>query len=166
MRLEERQWEIDESQQACAACKKPFADGQEQYSALYEVERGLERRDYCLECWAKEKGGPFSFWKRRFKKEKPRRRKFIDNDSLLDFFHRMRDAAEARSRNFAYIVGLILLRKKLFRLEGTERSPSGEVMLLRERSSDNLWRVERPELTEAEIEQLASEVGQILESEP
>ncbi len=166
MRFEEKEWEIGKSQEACAFCQKPFEEEEEYFCALYEIEGGLERRDYCRGCWDAHKGEPFSFWKRRFQKEKEPRRRFIDNESLLDFFYCMQDAEETRSRNFAYIVGLILLRKKLFRLEGTERSGTHEALLLRERSSNKLWRVVKPELTEHQIEELASEAGQILECEP
>jgi len=165
MGIIQEEWEIESSNRRCSACAKEFQAGEEYYSALYENPQGFERKDYCQACWKPEGKEPFSFWKTHLVIERSLRPKFLDDETLLDFFRRLEGVANTKKRNFRYILALLLLRKKLLRFESVERGPEKEVLLLREKGREEIARVENPNLAEEDVKDLLTEIGQILDVE-
>ena len=60
----------------------------------------------------------------------------VDDDALLDLFDRLGSDDDDRRRGFRWVLGLVLVRKKLLRLEGSVRTDEGDVFLLRRRGTD------------------------------
>ena len=65
-----------------------------------------------------------------------KRRLLVDDEALLDLFDRLAEDDDARRKAFRWVLGLILVRKKLLRLEGTAPTEEGTLFMLRRRGSD------------------------------
>lgn len=109
--------------QCCATCGGKFADGEKIFSSIIEGETLLERRDFCSACWEKgNKDKGCLFWSRRFDKE--RKRAVFNKSAAFDLFLRLAESDVVQTREFCYVLALLLMRKKVLCLErmGTEGS--------------------------------------------
>ncbi|MCH2145702.1 MAG: hypothetical protein MK082_11250 [Phycisphaerales bacterium] len=162
----------------CAATDRTLEPGTECIACLCEPGEaeiadgalGLVRREYCLEAW--ESGsrpqGLFSWWRTRMPEPDAPRRVLVDDDALLDLFDRLGSEDDDRRRGFRWVLGLILVRKKLLRLEGSARTEEGDVFLLRRRGTDPaLPPIEMldPKLEEDDARKIADELGEIMASD-
>lgn len=84
---------------------------------------GLKRLDVSLEAW--EQGSRpehlFGYWRTTVPQPNEKRKLFVDNDILLNLFRRLEDAQEDDRLAFRFVLGMILMRKKLLRYDGTEK---------------------------------------------
>lgn len=100
---------------------------------------GFERVDYSEEAWV---GGArpgrgqalYGFWRGLVPDPTAKKRLLIDDQSLLDLFEQSEEAVEGGAsekerRAFRFVLGLILLRKRLLVQEGSR----GSTMLVRAR---------------------------------
>ena len=156
------EWEITRSQQRCGRCETVFEELQEYYSAIYERPEGFERMDFCMKCWPGGTDEMFSFWKRRVPPKEVKPKKFVDDEMLIDFFERLSGATEELKVNFRYILALVLMRKRLLKLEGTRRDETGEYLKIKLRGRDAVQEVFNPDLTEEKIGHVTEEIGHIL----
>ena len=146
-------WNITKSRHQCV-CGRQFAEGEAFVAALFEESGEFVRRDYCPACWEpiRAKGSYFSFWRAVVPQKEEKRRLFADTNVLLDFFLRLEQETEDQKRQFFYLLGLILMRKKLLKFDDLERADGQEFLLLRYAREDRVVRVPNPRLTEEQIE--------------
>lgn len=162
----------------CAATDRTLQPGEECIACLCEPTEaeleaglvGLVRREYGPEAW--ESGvrpqGLFSWWRTRMPEDDGPRRVLVDDDALLDLFDRLGSDDDDRRRGFRWVLGLVLVRKKLLRLEGSVRTDEGDVFLLRRRGTDPaLPPIEMldPKLDEEDARRIADELGEIMASD-
>lgn len=158
------EWNVARTQRVCA-CGRELAENETYYAALYEQGEDFVRKDYCLPCWEKAKGEPgvFSFWKTVVPPKEHKRRLFADDEVLLDFFTRLETAQEEQKQHFFYLLGLILMRKKILKFEDIAREGDREFLCLRLPREDKVFRVPNPKLTEEQIEALKGQLSEILD---
>jgi len=156
-------WEINKSELRCAQCNKAFEEKEEYHSALYDSGVEFSRKDFCVACWPQvSQDDAFSFWKTRVPLKEEEAKKFVADDVIYDFFVRLENEDAPLKRNFRYVLGLFLMRKRLLKFKDVERSKEGEALVLYSRREDRNFVVLIPQLTEEEIVQVTEEVGQIL----
>jgi hypothetical protein len=168
-------YQVGKSTGTCAASGRNLEPGTPCIAALCEpgegeegeVALGLVRRDYSVEAW--ESGsrpqGLFSWWRTKVPPPGGQKRLLVEDDALLDLFDRLAEEEDHRRRAFRWVLGLILVRKKLLRLEGSARTDQGDVFLLRRRGSDpELPPMELPDpkLDEGDARAIADELGEIM----
>jgi len=163
-------WNIAKSERRCARCGRGFSEEEEYYSALYDTGAEFERRDFCTACWeapdTPPSGEPFSFWKAEVPKADQPKKLFVDNNVIFDFFCRLASEEDQPvKRNFRYILGLMLMRKKRLKLKDVLRQNGKEYLVLRRSRTKEMHRVLDPKLTEEELLQVRAELTQILETE-
>jgi len=125
------EWELESSGGLCAACGREFADREEYYSSLYGVDDGFERRDCCGRCWDGPDPAAFSFWRARARREPDEPKRFVNDEVMLEFFDRLAEADDPSRRRLAFIMAVLLLRKRLLREKGRRRGDAGVFWLLR-----------------------------------
>ncbi len=161
--LQRMDWEIGSTSLACTGCSKPFVEEQEIFSALYDERPIFVRRDYCTECWPCQDRQPvFSYWQTRLPKRDAPVRRFVDDDVVLDFFKRLEGSPEPTKIGFRYVLGLLLMRKKVLKLKEFRRSEAGAALILHDRLRDCDYEVADPNLSEEQIRQMTGEINQIL----
>lgn len=121
------QWNVTRSQRECAATGAPLEEGAEHYSALREEGDLFVREDYALEAWPTVDKAPFfSYWRTQVPppSDGKRKRLAIDVEAFYTFFQQLEGATEPRRRLFRYLVALMLIRKRVLRLERIESEPA------------------------------------------
>jgi hypothetical protein len=124
---------VGRSQHSCSVSGKVFSEGEEFYSALKEEGETFVRVDYSPECWDElEKKDFFSFWRTKLQKSdgKKKNRLVIDVEAFYTFFRSLENEQKESRKLFRYLIALILVRKRVLRLDEIEKSPDGEALIL------------------------------------
>ncbi len=157
-------WEIKKTLGQCCETGRELAIGEEYYAALVKIETGqLERRDYSTDCWKRDKPEVYCFWKTKMPDSQQKKKLFIDDEMLMAFFERLTEETEQEKINFRFVLTLVLMRKRKLKYESSDIKDGAETWTLRITGSDERVQVINPHLTEDEIEQLSSQMGQILQ---
>ena len=159
------EWEINKSRGLCFGTGKKIEAGEEYYGALAETEEGLQRRDFSQQYWDSEKPQVFCFWKTKLPGTEQKKRVFVDDDMLMAFFERLEKETEQEKINFRFVLALILMRKRILKYDQTIADNDKEIWRLRVVGDNRFVDVVNPHLNEAQIEQLSSQIGQILQTD-
>jgi len=168
-------YSVSKSSRTCAKTGRTLEPGELCIATLCERDEGqLERVDFALDAWSDEDRpkGFFSMWRTRVPSDDGPRRAFVDNEALLDLFSRLEGDARRERQAFRYVLGLVLLRKRLLKFEGRRDGEAGEVWLMRPRgvragasgASDNgpPMEVIDPGMSETDIIAVNEQLGEIL----
>ncbi|MFQ6035259.1 MAG: hypothetical protein ACE5NM_05355 [Sedimentisphaerales bacterium] len=159
------QWEIDKPLGHCYGSGKKIEYGEEYFGALIETEQGLERRDFCADYWQKEKPDVFCFWKTKLPQPGQKKARFVDDDMLMAFFDRLEKENEQEKINFRFVLALVLMRKRRLKYDSSRVEDGKEIWRLRITSEKEIVEVINPHLDEAQIAQLSSQIGEILQTD-
>ena len=159
-------WNITRGELKCSSCGRSFEEGEEYFSVVYDEKTEFLRKDFCPACAAKiDREETFSFWQTRAPVKDKEAQKLVDDDVIMNFFMRLETESDPLKRNFRYVLGLLLMRKRLLKFKDVERGEGGEALVLYSPREQQKYTVYIPQLTEEEIEQVTEEVGQILNVE-
>ncbi len=186
----------------CAMTGRTLATGESYFATLVELtdeERealrrsdpklsgfGFKRIDISREAWAegRQPDNLFCYWKTVVPEPNQKKKLFVDDTVLMSLLIRLADADEPIRIAFRHVLGLILMRKKLVRYDGTvtrKAVVNGEPVeqawwqftpkLDLSKGPLGKWneaeRIEvlDPKLDAAQIEQVSQQLGEILEGE-
>lgn len=155
-------WPIVRGEKQCASCGREFQEEEDYFSALFDRKTAFERLDYCTACWKGDSEEMFSFWQTRVPRREERKKLLLDDNVLLDVFHRLEGATDELKLNFRYILALVLMRKKILKFKEVRRTDAGEFLLLEMSKAKTTFDVLNPQLDEEKIGQVTEEVGKIL----
>jgi hypothetical protein len=157
-------WEISRGSGRCATTGRELAEGECYYTALFETAEAFERRDYSLEGWSGPPEGSFCYWKTRMpiKGKKPTAIA-VDNTLLVNLFCRLEDDNSEMRQKFRFVLALLLMRKRLLRLDRTTRDDDGrELWHMRLLAEQSTHQVLNPQLSNEEIDRLSAQLAAIL----
>ena len=157
------EWEIEKTLGQCYGTGDKFEVGQEYFAALVETPEGLQRRDYGVDYWQKEKPGVYCYWKTKMPGADQKKKLFVDNEMLMTFFERLAEETEAERINFRFIIALVLMRKRRLKYDSSRIEDEREVWTMKVTGQDRTAEVINPHLTEDKIEQLSCQMTQILQ---
>jgi hypothetical protein len=163
-------WNIAKAEHRCACCGKEYGEEEPYFSALIDLGSEFERKDICVACWDSDQNPfrdkAFSFWRTEVPKADQPKKLFVDDAVIFDFFKRLEaEEEEPTKRNFRYILGLMLMRKKKLKFKDVQRKGGKEYLVLRRARTQEEHRVLNPDLGEEELEQVRLQLTQILETE-
>jgi len=159
------EWEINKPLGQCCGTGRKIDYGEEYFGALVETGEGLQRQDFCADYWEKEKPNVFCYWKTRLPHPNQKKQIFVDDEMLLAFFERLGKETEQEKVNFRFVLALILMRKRRLKYDATRVEDGNEIWRLRIVSEKQIVEVINPHLDEEQIEQLSSQIGQILQTD-
>jgi len=162
------EWEVDKPLGQCYGTGRKIEYGEEYFGALVEVNEGLQRRDFCADYWEREKPDVFCYWRSRLPHPDQKKQIFVDDEMLMAFFERLRNETEQEKMNFRFVLALILMRKRRLKYDVTRVEYGKEIWRLRivgEKFADRHIEVINPHLDEEQVEQLSSQIGQILQTD-
>ncbi|MHC4748798.1 MAG: hypothetical protein ACYTFW_02890 [Planctomycetota bacterium] len=159
------EWEINKPLGQCYGTGKKIEHGEEYFAALVEAEEGLQRRDFCADYWESQKPDVFCYWKSRLPQPGQKKQLFVDDQMLMAFFERLERETEQEKVNFRFVLALILMRKRLLKYDETTIENDKEIWRLRVVGDKNIVEVINPHLDEEQIEQLSSQIGEILQTD-
>jgi hypothetical protein len=145
----------------CAGCGKEFAEKRSFFSCLIDGPEGFERRDFCPGCWeVRAPGEFFCFWRTRRPTEEARQ--VVDTGLMLEFFDRLKGAEAEDKKVFRFVLALYLMRRKELKLLEIMRAGDTEKLIFRRKGSTERVDVENPGLSEAEIQEVSSQLSELL----
>jgi hypothetical protein len=110
-------YEIANCTRRCAATGRALAPG-ENYWATLHMERGAPvRRDYALDAWQGAPADAIAWWRSQLEGGDGARAKLAPQDVLLNLLAALAD--EPAETEFRYVLGLLLLRRRLVKLVDT-----------------------------------------------
>lgn len=140
--------------------------GQKFMAAVRETATGLERADVGLAAWEQfSKEGLLAFWQTTMPQPNAKKKLFVDDEVLRQIFDRLADAEEPSKLNFRFVIGLILMRKRIVVYEGSRVVDGKEFWSLRYRGKDELFDLLDPKLDEQKIVEVSAHLGEILNEE-
>lgn len=159
------EWDINKPLGQCFGTSRKIESGEEYVGALVRTEEGLQRRDFCAEYWESEKPDVFCYWKTKLPHPDQKRQLFVDDQMLMAFFERLEKETEPEKINFRFVLALILMRKRILKYDDTRIDDGREIWRLRIVGDKHIAEVVNPHLDEEQIEQLSSQIGEILQTD-
>jgi hypothetical protein len=159
------EWEIEKPVGNCSGTGRKIEYGEEYFGALVETEQGLARRDFCADYWQSQKPEVFCYWKTKLPQPGQKKAQFIDDDMLMAFFNRLAEETEQEKINFRFVLALILMRKRRLKYDSSEIQNDKETWRLRITGDKEIVTVLNPHLDEEQIEQLSSQISEILQTD-
>jgi hypothetical protein len=164
-----RQYEIARSTGRCAVTGETFEPGASYITALVDrvEDEGLDRLDYSISAW-EEGARPdrlFSFWRTRMPEAGEERQQFVDDEILMNLWERLADDDRPRRIAFRFVLGLLLIRKKLLKLDHSEWEGDTEYWLVRTKGTPRDVSPDRminPQLSEDDVAGVTEQLSEIL----
>jgi hypothetical protein len=107
---------------------RALAAGETYFSTLHLDGGTPVRRDFAADEWQGAGDDAIAWWRSCVPEGDAAKPKLAPSDVLLNLFVEL--AAQPTEAEFRYVLGLLLLRRKLVRLEETRRGAEGDVMVL------------------------------------
>lgn len=159
-------YEVPRPQGKCAVCGRDIAAGEKFLAAVRETPEGLERLDIDPDCWPKfDKSNLLGFWQTVMRKAEEKKKVFVDDEVLCTLFERLSDATEPAKINFRFVLGLILMRKRLVIYDTTRHDNGRDVWVVRMKGKDQRLDLVDPKLNEQQVTEVSQQLGQILNEE-
>ena len=159
------EWEINKPLGQCHGTGKKIEYGQEYFGALVETDEGLQRRDFCADYWESRKPEVFCYWKSKLPEPGQKKQLFVDDQMLMAFFERLEKETEQEKINFRFVLALVLMRKRILKYDETRIENDKEIWRLRIVGEKRIVEVVNPHLDEEQVEQLSSQIGEILQAD-
>ena len=154
------EFDFKRSSKRCSVTDRAFAPGEKYVSALIEVEDDLERRDFSVAEWTEPPEDCVGWWTTQVP-EATEGRVFWAPDEVLLSYHRHLQESPGRE-DVAYVMTLLMVRKKLFSLEEFIDSPAGQRMVVLNRRAKETLEVEVVDLPPDRLTQIQKELEEKL----
>jgi hypothetical protein len=155
-------WEIARTTGKCYVTGKAFEPGQYFYTVLLDHEDGFERRDYAEESWEGMPEGGFCHWRGRVPEADTEQTFTVDLELLQHLFVRLEDESSQRKQEFRFVLALLLMRKRLLRLEEELVEDGQRYWKTRLVSDRSAHKVLNPDLSAEHIDRLSAQLMAIL----
>jgi hypothetical protein len=135
-------------------------------AALRETSQGFERLDVSLECWPKfDRTDLLAFWQTAIPQQEAKKKLFVDDEVLCELFERLKDTAEPAKLNFRFVLGLILMRKRMVLYESSREEDGKDIWTVRFKGKDERLDLLNPKLDEQQVADVSQQLGEILNEE-
>jgi len=166
-----KEYNIAKTTGQCCSCEQQLLPGSEIVTTIWESdEEDFQRKDFCAACWDAQRPedgrGPFGVWRGRVPDAKEKKKLFVDDELLINFFERLDGTDDAGRVNFRFVLALILMRKKLLVYDRSDKGDDGvERWTMHFKGSDQKHNVVDPRMDEEKIAEVSERLGEILEGE-
>lgn len=145
----------------CCVSDQPIRPGQEYYTALRENELGeLERSDWSVPAWTGPPPGCIAWWKSRIPSLDQGRVYWAPHDVLRSVFQYFLEQPNAMDS--AFVMGLLLLRKRLVQLRETIHREGENWLVLFDPKSENIIELREVELEASRAAAIQAELAEKL----
>src|SRR5205085_5595681 len=129
--------------------------------------QGFERLDITLDAWPTfDRAEIIGFWQTVMPQPDQKKKVFVDDQVLADVFERLANTSEPAKLNFRFVLGLILMRKRLIVYESSRTDDTGrEVWQVRFKGRDDRLDLVNPKLDEQQVVEVSQQLSEILNVE-
>jgi hypothetical protein len=167
-----REYSISRLASQCRSCGQELAPGSEFVATVREGAQELEREDFCPPCWEARPREPGSGaevlaeWRSRVPRKQEKKKLFVDDDLLVQFFKRLADSQEPSRLCFRFVLALVLMRKKVLVYDRLAKLEDGrDAWAMHFRQGQEPATVIDPHLDAEAIARVSQQLGEVLEGE-
>jgi hypothetical protein len=154
-------FEVQRCTRHCATTDRSLEPGETFYSVLLVDGGEVVRRDYGEAAWEGPPEGALGWWKSQMPTASLHKPRLAPNEILLELFLRWQD--EDDRADIRYVLTLLMIRRRVLRQEGLEKSDDGgdELLVFCPRSGET-YRVPVAEPAGERVEAIQAELGELL----
>ncbi|QOV90536.1 hypothetical protein [Humisphaera borealis] len=135
-------------------------------AGVRETLAGIERIDVSLGCWDQaDKTDLLASWQSVMPRAEEKRKLLVDDEVLCTLFERLADATEPAKQNFRFVLGLILMRKRMVIYDQTRREEGRDIWVVRMKGRQDTLELIDPKLNAEQTLEVSQQMGQILNEE-
>jgi hypothetical protein len=150
----------------CGVSGRDILPGEKLFAVVRESPTGLERIDIAPDHWAAfDKTNLLAYWQTTMPTHLAKKKVFVDDTVLCELFERLADTTEPAKLNFRFVLGLILMRKRLLAYESSRVDQNLEIWTMRFRGRQDLLDMLNPKLDEQQVAEVSNQLGEILNAE-
>ena len=154
-------FEVQRCTRQCAKTQRQLRAGEKYYSALVAREADVVRYDFAEEAWEGPPEGTLGWWKSQIPTSDSKRTHWAPNDVMLDLFDQWED--KPQKQEVRYVLTLLLVRRRMMRLEETQCDPSGrEHLVVYCPRREATYTIEASTPSEDRIQEIQNELAQLL----
>lgn len=155
-------YEIQRCTRHCSKTDRELKPGETYYSVLVAEGADLTRYDYAAEAWEGPPEKAVGWWQAEIPDRTTKRMQWAPNDVMLEFFDELADQPERR--DMYYVLSLLLVRRRVMRLEDSEKDEGGnEVLVLYCPRRDATYQVPVSTPEKSRIDEIQQEIAQLLQ---
>ncbi|HZZ72231.1 MAG TPA: hypothetical protein VFE24_08250 [Pirellulales bacterium] len=121
-------YEVQRCTRTCAISGRELKPGETFYSVLQSVAGEVVRQDYAAEAWPGPPEQTIGWWKSQIPLGDPKRVQWAPNEVMLELFEELEN--QPAQHDFRYVLSLLLVRRRVLRLEETEQDAADQETLL------------------------------------
>lgn len=121
-------FEVQRCTRRCAKTNRELAPGEDIHSVLISDGSDVRRQDFCVEAWEGPPEEAIGHWKSRMPDANAKKANWAPNDVMLHFFQQLQEQPE--KQDIRYILALLMVRRRIVRLEESETDDAGGEMLV------------------------------------
>jgi len=163
--MAQQQWQVEPIKGRCAVTGAVIEQGQEFYTVLFEDGESFRREDYSASAWTGPPEGCFCTFKSRMPVKERRKKLFVDDDVLVNFFIRLAEETEPVRVQFRFVLALMLMRKRILKYDGSRVENGVEVWSMIMPKDQTTHRVINPALTDNQIGGVSEQLTAILNTD-
>ena len=154
-------YEVQRSARHCFVTGREFVPGETYYSVLVAEGAELKRYDYAADAWQGPPAEAVGWWKSQVPDRTTARKHWAPNDVMLHFWDEL--AEQPDKQDMRYVLTLLLIRRRVFRLEEETRDDQGrEVLAVYCPRREATYRVPAVPPEPARVEQIQEELAALL----
>jgi len=154
-------YDIQRFTRHCAATGRELPPGEPFYSVLVVEGSETKRYDYSAEAWKGPPEGALGWWKSQVPDRNTGRIGWAPNDVMLEFFEEL--AGQPERQEMCYLLGLLLVRRRVMRHEETETDAQGrEILVLYCPRRETTYKVAAATPDPSRIEAIQEELARLL----
>ncbi|ADB17672.1 hypothetical protein Psta_3007 [Pirellula staleyi DSM 6068] len=120
-------FEIQRNTRKCAATGRELRPGEWCISALVDEPSGTVRKDFSTEAWQTPPEGTVGWWKTKIEEPAQAKQKWAPSEVMTNYFTQLEN--DPSREDVRYILALLMVRRRIARVESTETGPDGSEML-------------------------------------
>jgi hypothetical protein len=158
-------YDISKPAGKCAVSGRTIEPTEKFMTALRDTPQGFQRLDVAQENWdAFDKSDLLGFWQTTMPRPEEKKKLFVDDAILVELFERLEGTDEPSRQNFRFVLGLILMRKRLVIYDTSKTDDAGrEVWLMRIKGrGETTFNLINPHLREEQVADVSRQLGEIL----
>jgi hypothetical protein len=155
-------YEVQRSTRHCTETGREFAPGETYFSVLVDEGADLKRYDYAVESWTGPSDKAVGWWKSQVPDQSVARKHWAPNDVMLHFWDEL--AEQPDKQDMRYVLTLLLIRRRVFRLEeDTRDSQNAEMLAVYCPRREQTYQVAAVVPEPARVEQIQEELAALLQ---
>jgi hypothetical protein len=154
-------FEVQRCTRRCATSDRELKPGEDFYSVLVAEGAEVVRYDYAADTWSGAPEVALGWWKSQMPDPQANKMHWAPNDVILHYFEQL--ANEPEKEDTQYVLALLMLRRRLMRLEETETDEQGhETLVLYCPKKETEFKVRVSDPDTVRVGEIQEELAQLL----